>query len=288
MVGAVCTLPMWPCLLLAWQHLVSSGELGDSRVWLGHLPGLEQFMEIWDTRNAEPIVEWRAYFLPSPFPRQINLLSTEWTPYDFHEKVYHCICPTGRAGRVIKIQISHLFAWLVAMMEMYKERFYSVFCGELRITHSADTRMANNKILYNVNLFLSSTIDMVADYKETAAPLVTLFLLSAAVPVCLLIRPTVPLSQSMITQNISSIFHIVYLYMCPAALSLCPSAGRSEYRSEAQTEPQEVTGIQCLVQGRVSRRDSGCLERLTFSMLDVLFSYMLLPVIVSNSEIKNS
>lgn len=121
-------------------------------------------------------------------------------------------------GRVIKIQISHLFAWLVTMMEMYKERFYSVFCGELRITHSADTRMANNKILYNVNLFLSSTVDMVADYKETAAPLVTLFLLSAAVPVCLLIRPTVPLSQSMITQNISSIFHIVYLYMCPAAL----------------------------------------------------------------------
>lgn len=214
MVGAVCTLPMWPCLLLAWQHLVSSGELGDSRVWLGHLPGLEQFVEIWDTRNAEPIVEWRAYFLPSPFPRQINLLSTEWTPYDFHEKVYRCICPTGRAGRVIKIQISHLFAWLVAMMEMYKERFYSVFCGELRITHSADTRMANNKILYNVNLFLSSMIDMVADYKETAAPLVTLFLLSAAVPVCLLIRPTVPLSQSMITQNISSIFHIVYLYIC--------------------------------------------------------------------------
>lgn len=153
MVGAVCTLPMWPRLLLTWQHLVSSGELGDSRVWLGHLPGLEQFMEIWDTRNAEPIVEWRAYFLPSPFPRQINLLSTEWTPYDFHEKVYRCICPTGRAGRVIKIQISHLFAWLVAMMEMYKERFYSVFCGELRITHSADTRMANNKILYNVNLF---------------------------------------------------------------------------------------------------------------------------------------
>lgn len=190
--------------------------------------------------------------------------------------------------RVIKIQISHLFAWLVTMMEMYKECFYSVFCGELRITHSADTRMANNKILYNVNLFLSSTIDMVADYKETAAPLVTLFLLSAAEPVCLLIRPTVPLSQSMITQNISSIFHIVYLYMCPAALSLCPSAGRSEHRSEAQTEPQEVTGIQCLVQGRVSRRDSGCLERLTFSILDVLFSYMLLPVIISNSEIKNS
>lgn len=74
-----------------------------------------------------------------------------------------------------KIQTSHLFAWPVTMMEMYKERFYSVFCGELRIMHSADTRMANNKILYNVNLFLSSTIDMVADYKETAAPLVTLF-----------------------------------------------------------------------------------------------------------------
>ncbi len=104
---------------LAWQQLVSSGEQGVSHVWPSHLPGLARSVEMWDRRSDGPIVEWHAYSLPSPFPRQINLPSTvpQKTPHDFHERVYLCIRLSASA-ELIKIQlddqqISHLpHIWL--------------------------------------------------------------------------------------------------------------------------------------------------------------------------------
>lgn len=69
--------------------------------------------------------------------------------------------------------------------------------------------------------------------------------------------------------------------MCSPALARLQEGQNAGQR---QTEPQEATGIQCRVQGRVSRRDSGSLERLTHTTVDVLFSYMPLPVIIFNSK----
>lgn len=94
-----------------------------SRVWPSHLPGLARSVEIWDRRSDGSIVEWHAYSFPSPFPRQINFLSSlpQKTPHDFHEA---SLSPYARYVSQRHIdetqfdenQFSHLSVWLFVLV----------------------------------------------------------------------------------------------------------------------------------------------------------------------------